>query len=257
MGKINLQKIVYKIGRSTVKHAPEILTGFGIAGMFTATSLAVAGTTKAVKVVENKKKEEGVDSLTKSEVVKTCWKCYIPTASMLGVSTACLIGAHSVHASRTAALTAAYKISESAFAEYKEKVIETIGEKKEHEVRDRIAKDRVDNDPISRHDVIITGKGDTTCYDTWSKRYFKSDLDKIRRAVNTLNREMINDMYVSLNDFYDEIGLSHSELGYKMGWNIDKGLIDIYPSAQLDENEEPCIAIAFTVEPQYNYDRLM
>ena len=257
MGKLNFQKICQSIGKSTVKHAPEILTGFGIAGMFTATGLAIAATPKALKRVENKKKEDDVDSLTKKEVVKTCWTCYIPTATTLVASTSCLIGAHSVHARRTAALTAAYKLSESALAEYKEKVIETIGERKEKEVRDRIAKDRIDSDPISHHDVIITGKGDTTCYDTWSKRYFKSDLEKIRRAVNTLNREMINDMYVSLNDFYDEIGLSHSELGYKMGWNIDKGLIDIHPSAQLDENDEPCIAITFNIEPQYNFDRLM
>ena len=173
------------------------------------------------------------------------------------MGTGCLLGAHSVHARRTAALTAAYKISESALTEYKEKVIETIGEKKEKEVRDKIAKEHIDRDPINNREVIVTGKGDTMCYDTWSKRYFKSDLEKIRRAVNELNRQMINDMYVSLNDFYDELGLSHSELGYKMGWNLNKGFIDIYPSAQLDENDEPCIAITFTVEPQYNFDRLM
>lgn len=257
MGKINFSRIVRDLQKSLVKHGPEILTGLGITGFVTATGLAIAATPKALVLLEDKKEEEGVDSLSKSDVVKTCWKCYIPTAAMVAVSTSCLIGAHSVHARRTAALTAAYKISENALAEYKEKVIETIGEKKEREVRDKIAKSRIDDDPISKHDVIVTGRGDTMCYDTWSKRYFKSDIDKIRRAVNEINRQMINEMYVSLNDFYDEIGLSHSELGYKMGWNIDKGFVDIHPSAQLDEYDNPCIAIAFTVEPQYNYDRIM
>lgn len=257
MSKFNLKKIVLDIQKAAVKHAPEILTGFGIAAGVTGTILTVPATVKAVKKVEHKKKEEEKESLTKKEIVETCWKCYIPTATMAVVSTGCLLGAHSVHARRTAALTAAYKISENALAEYKEKVIETIGEKKEREVRDKIAKDHVDRDPISNHDVVFTGKGDTMCYDTWSKRYFKSDLEKIRRAVNELNRQMIQEMYVSLNDFYDEIGLSHSDLGYKMGWNIDKGFIDIHPSAQLDEYDNPCIAIAFTVEPQYNFDRIM
>lgn len=257
MGKLNLQKVIRGVQKTTIKHSPKILTTLGITGMFTATGFAIAGTVKAVESVKNKKLEEDIDCLTKTEIVKTCWKHYIPTATMLTVSTGCLIGAHSIHASRTAALTAAYKLSESALSEYREKVIETIGEKKEREVQDKIAKERVNNDPISKHDVIITGRGDTTCYDTWSKRYFKSDLEKIRRAVNELNRQMINDMYVSLNDYYDEIGLSHSELGYEMGWNIDKGFIDIYPSAQLDENDEPCIAITFTVKPQYNFDKIM
>lgn len=256
MGKINLQKIVRDFQKVTIKRTPEILTGFGITGMVMAVGFSIAATPKALKKIEKKKVEEDKESLTKTEVVKTCWKCYIPTATSVTLSTACLLGAHSVHARRTAAITAAYKISESALSEYKEKVIETIGEKKEREVRDKIAKDRIDRDPVGNHEVIITGKGDTMCYDTWSKRYFKSDLEKIRRAVNELNRQMINEMYVSLNDFYDEIGLSHSDLGYKMGWNLDKGFIDIHPSAQLDENDEPCIAITFTVEPQYNFDKL-
>jgi hypothetical protein len=257
MSKFSFKKIVLDLQKAMVKHSPEILTGLGITGFFTATGLAIAATPKAMVLIDDKKKEENVESLPKKEVVKTCWKCYIPTAAMTVASTACLIGAHSVQAGRVAALTAAYKMSENAFAEYKENVIEAIGERKEREVRDKIAKKHIDNDPIGNHEVILTGKGDTMCYDTWSKRYFKSDLEKIRRAVNELNRQMINEMYVSLNDFYDEIGLSHSDLGYKMGWNLDKGFIDIHPSAQLDENDEPCIAIAFTVEPQYNFDRLM
>lgn len=257
MSKFSLQRLVRDLQKFTVKHTPEILTGFGITAGITGTVLTIPATVKAVKKVESKKKEENKETLTKKEIVKTCWTCYIPTAASTVVSAGCLLGAHSVHARRTAAITAAYKISENALAEYKEKVIETIGEKKEREVRDKVAKSRIEDDPISKHDVIITGKGDTTCYDTWSKRYFKSDLDKIRRAVNELNRQMINEMYVSLNDFYDEIGLSHSELGYKMGWNLDKGFIDIYPSAQLDEDDNPCIAISFTVEPQYNFDKLM
>ena len=257
MSKFSLRKLVCDVQKFTVKHAPEILIGSGIAAGITGTILTVPATVKAVKAVEDKKKEEEKDSLTKKEIVKTCWKYYIPTAAMMTLSTASLLEGQSIHAKRAAALTAAYKISESALSEYKEAVIDTIGEKKEKEVRDKIAKDHIDRDPINSREVIITGRGDTTCYDTWSKRYFKSDLEKIRRAVNELNRQMINDMYVSLNDFYDEIGLSHSDLGYKMGWNIDKGFIDIYPSAQLDENGDPCLAITFSIEPQYNFDKLM
>lgn len=257
MSKFSLRKLVSGVQKFTIKHAPEILIGSGIAAGITGTVLTIPATVKAVRAVDTKKKEEEKDSLTKKEVFKTCWKYYIPPVTMVALSTASLLKGQSVHARRTAAITAAYTLSETAFSEYKEKVIETIGEKKEKEVRDKIAQDHIDRDPINNREVIITGKGDTTCYDTWSKRYFKSDLEKIRRAVNELNRQMIQEMYVSLNDFYDELGLSHSDLGYKMGWNLDKGLIDIYPSAQLDENDEPCIAISFTVEPQYNFDRLL
>lgn len=55
-----------------------------------------------------------------------------------------------MHAKRTAALATAYKLSETALTEYKEKVVETIGEKKEQLVRDKIDKDHIDKDPVSK-----------------------------------------------------------------------------------------------------------
>ena len=79
---------------------------------------------------------------------------------------------------------------------------------------------------------IITDKGNTLCFDSLSGRYFKSDIDKIKRAVNNLNRELTYDMYVSLNDFYDELDLDHTKIGDELGWNLDDGLIDVYFGSQ-------------------------
>ena len=261
---------------SISKHSPEILTGIGIAGMITTTFLAVRATPKALELIEekkdelnNKQVEERLDKngdlrdykeITKlkfPDLFKATWKCYIPAAVTSVVSIACLVGASSVHIKRNAVHDTTYKLSETALTEYKEKVIETIGEKKEEVIRDKVNKDRIEKNPVSKNNVIITDKGNTLCYDHMSGRYFKSDIDKINKAVNVINNLILHDFYASLNDLYSELGLYTVSLGDKLGWNSDMGLIEVEFSSQLADDGTPCLVMDFNKAPKYDYDRLI
>ena len=255
MDKSNITNIIKGIKASISRHSPEILTGIGIAGMVTSAILAVKATPKAIKLIEAEKRAKHVDALSPVDTVKTVWKCYIP-AAMTGVSSiACLIGSNAINAKRNAALTTVYTLSEMARNEYKEKVIETIGEKKERTIKEKVDAERIKRDPVSKKEVIITEKGTTLCYDHVFGRYFKSDIDIINRAMNKINREIVINMYASLNDFYAELGLSPVEMGYDLGWNIDDGTIEIEPSSQLADDGTPCLVIDYSVSPKYNYSR--
>ena len=130
MNKLNLSKIVKGVQVGLTKHSSEILTGIGIAGMITTTILAVKATPKALGLIEESKKEWGVDELSPIDTIKVAWKPYIPAMATGVASVACLIGASSVNMKRNAALATAYKLSETAFSEYKEKVVETNPEMK-------------------------------------------------------------------------------------------------------------------------------
>lgn len=253
MNKPSLAKISKGIRTAVTKHSPEILTGIGITGMITTTVLAVRATPKALILIEERKDEANVDKLTPVETVKTAWTCYIPAAITGGLSIICLIGASSVNARRNAALATAYTLSESALKEYQEKVVEQIGEKKEQAVRDAIAKDKLEQNPVTNREVIITEKGDTLCYDALSGRYFKSDIDKIKKAVNEINKNLLGDDYISLNDFYYELGLDNTKLGDELGWNVNDGLIDLNFSSQLASDGTPCLVINYQVAPKYDY----
>ena len=265
MSKTTNTQFLKSIRTFLVDHSPEILTGVGISGMLTAIGLGIAATPKAMKAIEKAKvrKVEGSDDaivdpkLTKGEIFKVTWKYYIPTVATAALSTACIIGSNSVHAKRNAALAAAYTLSDSALKEYQNKVVETIGEKKEEAVRDAIAKDRVDNNPVSTKEVIITEKGNTLCYDSISGRYFRSDIEKLKKAANELNRRMLNDMYISLNEFYYEIGLNGTKIGEDLGWNVDRGLIDLRFSAQVADDGNPCLVLEFEVAPSYKYSKVL
>lgn len=260
MKKSNLTKFIKDAQFILSKHSPEILTGLGIAGMVTTTVLAVKATPKAMKICEvtrldrvNDYKEEP----TKLEYVKACWKCYIPAAVTGTVSIACLVGASSVNVRRNTALATAYKLSETALSEYKEKVVETIGEKKEKTIKEAIKKDKIEKDPVQQQNIIVTGKGETLCYDELFGRYFKSDIDKLKKIENELSYRMRSDDYISLNEFYYEVGLDSVVAGDSLGWNIDrcpKG-IELDYSSQLASDGTPCLVVGFSTPPTYDYDR--
>ena len=252
MAKPNLASIAKSVRTAMKKHSPEILTGIGIAGMITTTIMAVRATPKALVLIEDKKDELGTDELTKAETVKAAWPCYIPSALVGTASVLCLIGASSTNFRRNTALATAYTLSESTLKEYQEKVVETIGEKKERDIREQVAKEKMVKNPV--REVILTEKGgNTICYDVISGRYFKSDRDTISRIVNDLNRQMRDEMYVSLNDFYYELGLDSTKMGDDLGWNIDKGYIKIDFSSHLDANGTPCLVMDYQVAPVYDY----
>lgn len=258
MSKTNVAKVFKDFQAAVSKHSPALLTGIGIAGMITTTVLAVKATPKALKLIDAKKQElqlEPDEKLPATETVKATWKCYIPAAVTGVTSVACLIGASSVNARRNAALATAYNLSATALSEYKEKVIETIGEKKEQVVRDKIAEERIQKEPVSNSAIIVSGSGNTRCFDTITKRRFTSDIEQIKRIVNELNRRMVNgEDYISLNEFYYELGLDGCSVGDDLGWNVGRGLIELDFSAQLDTDGVPCIVLDYTVAPKRGFN---
>ena len=272
MSKTDVTKYFKMMKQFAKKRSPEILTGIGIAGMITTTILAVKATPKALQLIEEEKDRrtdkilEGMSpnedencwqvvKLKPIEVVKVAWKPYIPAVLLGASSVACLIGANSVHARRQAALYSAYKLSETAFTEYRDKVLETVGEETEKEVRDKVAKDKVEKNPASKTEIYMTGKGESLFYDPISDRHFMSDIETIRKIVNDLNYAMGygSEMYVSLSQLYDELGLKHTSISDNIGWNIRDGLIEPDFSSQIDEGK-PCIVLDWLKVPSYDFD---
>lgn len=251
MNKASVSKFIESTRATLSKHSPEILMGFGIAGMVATTVLAVKATPKALVLIEEAACEKQ-DNLTPVEVVKATWKCYIPAAVTCVASTACLIGSCSVSMRRNAALTAAYKLSDTALTEYREQVIESIGEKKEQTIQEKVNQKQIDNTPVEQDNVINTGRGNTLFLDPLSQRYFRSDLEFVRRAENTLNKEILHSIYgtVNINDFYDELGLPRIDVGDMMGWNTDR-MMDLNITTGAAPWGEPCFVVAHYVRPDY------
>lgn len=253
----NFIKVAQKVRGMMTKNSPTILTALGVTGFLTTTILAVKATPKALRLIEEeyylREADPYSEPISKKEILKLTWKCYVPSAVMGAVTMGCIIGANSINLRRNAALAGLYSLSETAVKEYKAKVIETIGEKKERDIRDDIAKDRIQKNPVNDNEVIMTGKGDTLCYETLSGRYFKSSVEQIKKVINELNREMMTspEGYVSLNDVYFELGLANTKIGADIGWRVIDGVIEPYFSSQLTPDDTPCLVLDFDMEPKY------
>lgn len=254
-------KLINKVSAELTKHSPEILTGLGIAGMISATVMAVKETPKVLDIVSEIKEKDLDKKEETKEIVMKAGPIYIPTIVTTGVSIACIIGASSIHLKRNAALATAYSISKNALDEYKAKVIDTIGQKKERQIQDSIVKDHMDKTPVTNTEVYIAGEGTTLFYDDYSGRYFTQDLGKMEKIENMLNKRLWSEMWISLNEFYYEIGLRPLKNGDDVGFNIDDGYLDYTErySAQMADDGRPCLAIRIEdrIQPRLKYGDML
>lgn len=259
MNKPNLSKF-FKDAKAVVsKRSPEILTGLGIAGMISTTILAVKATPKAMKLIEDARKAKDEEKLTPMETVKVAWKPYVPAVVTGVVSTACLIGASSVNAKRMTALSAAYQLSSNALTEYKEKVTEVIGEKKEKQIREKIAQDKADDEQrVNSTPLYVVDTNATEFYDPIGGARFTTTVEKLEHARNIINAKLLDEDFVALNDFYYELGVPPVEIGYELGWNTNKGkresMIDVHFTGGMD-GKKPCAVLNYSLKPKYDYDK--
>lgn len=248
---MNIKTMAKSVWAGAKKHSPEILIGMGIAGAASSVIFAVKATPKAMILLEEKRQELGVEKLEAKEIIKTAAPVYIPTAVSFGVSVACIVGASSVNARRNAALTAAYTLSESTLRTYRDKVLETVGEDKEREIRQKAAIEQQQSTPEPQTLAVSSAAGQLKCFDSLSGRYFVSTKNEIDKAVNEFNRQLRDDMRISLNDWYDLIGLDTNKLGDMLGWDIERGYVETCYASRLDEDGLPCLVVNYVEPPHY------
>lgn len=248
------------IRKFIVGNLPSVLTGLSLAGGVTTVILAIQATPKAIilldeaanKIIEEHP-DEKFDGFTRTEVVKIAWKPFVPVVIMGVISGLCGVGANSVNIKRNAALAGLYSLTEATLREYQSKVVETFGDVKAQKVKDDINHDRIIRHPPKDNEVTVTGHGNVLCYDKISGRYFRNDIENIRKIQNDKNRDLMDEMTVSLNEMYDALGLPHIKIGDELGWIVEDGLLDFQFSSQLTENGEPCLVVDYTVDPIYSF----
>lgn len=246
---MNIKSGLKVLGLYFKDHAPEILTGVGISGFITTTVLAVRATPKALDAIEEKKAE------TVKDKIMVAGKYYILPAVTGTLSTVCLVGSCASSKRKNAALAAALTLSEDNLIEYKDKVKEMFGEKKEQHVEEAIAEDRAEKMlPMACPDgIIYTGKGNTLCFDSLTGQTFYSDIESIRGSFNTLNERMFKKGYdeILLNDYTQELGIEDSAvLGTIVGWDSEHGGLELIRGSKLIGNT-PCFIIGHGNRPRW------
>jgi Family of unknown function (DUF6353) len=248
------------------ENSTTILTSMGVSGVVTTAILTGRASFKAALIIDEetkKLKEKHPDDvadprmnrdLSTTDKVKLVWPLYIPPV-VAGASTiTAIIAANQIASKRVAGLVMAQTLSEKTFQEYKEKVRERFGANKDRDIRDSMAQDRVNKNPVNSREVIFAGTGEVLCFDIATGRYFQSSVEEIKKAENKINYEILNHMYASLSQFHDYIGLPTTPYTESVGWNTNN-LCEVSISGVMS-NDKPCLAVDFHFPPIADYARL-
>ena len=177
-----------------------LLSSFAVVGVGTTGYLSAKCSKKAENCKNNKEK-----------VI-----AYAP-AILSGTGTiACIIGSHYISAKEIAALTAA---ASYAFAN-RDKLSKAIEEKYgRDELKDILISERT---VPSKQSIEWTGHGTLKCLEGYSGRLFYSSLEAVKNAEETLERRFNDGCYVSMNDFYELLGIEKTHFGHQFGWAANK-----------------------------------
>lgn len=252
----DLTKTTKTVGRWMDNNSPALLSAVAIVGVVSTVAMAIKATPKAMLVLETEerfRREEGnlpeINTLDKMELT---WKIYLPSAVMGLITIGCIIGSNHISTRRNAALISLIGVAENVLREYQEKVVETIGENKEEKIHANIAQDQIDNHPVTESTIIMTGHGSYLCYDNFSKRYFRSEIEAIRRSANEFNRKLNIEGWLTINYLYDLLGLEPIELGDEYGWIAERALLDLkFNTRMAKDTDEPALVIDYMVKPYH------
>jgi len=254
-----------KLWEGTKRNAPTILTASSI-GLFLASTIeAVKATPKAMEAIEEKKQEEGHIELTAMQTVQVTWKFYVKSVLAFIGGTVCGFSALRENNKRIASILATAEAGKNIlqeFQDYRKFVAEKIGAKKEAEIYNNAAQEVVNRNPppANMKPEFVEGQAPKPiCFHAAYGRYFYADYETVREAINRLNEKINTSLegYVSLNDFYYEVGVAPTEFGNMVGWSIETGLIKIPAKEDLryagTPDGWPCWILEFENPPQYEY----
>lgn len=237
-----MNNILAKTLSTLRSNGPEILTGLGVGGVFATSYFASkAGYEAAQHFSEGPPLEE----ISVKDRIKQTWKLYIPPTVSGVFTVGCILAGARGSNKRTAAAVTAYSLTDRAFTEYKEKVVEQISKNKDQKIRDEIAQDKVNANPPSTD--IIVGDGKVLCCELYTGRYFPCTMETLRRAENDINAWILQLGRAELDSFYDVVGLSYTSASGNMGWEDDR-MMELEFTSVLTEDGRPCLA--------FNYDHL-
>lgn len=245
----------------THEKTPLALSVVSCTGVVATAILAAKAAPKASYLL-SELREKNVDTegnnipLTPTDIFKTTWKLYAPAVAVGGVTIMSIVAMKTVSERNAVLLTAGATLATNTLKEYQQHILEEIGSERESKVRDRIARATVERDslPDNDSDIFIVNEGEILCYDKMSGRYFKHDVEEIRRIENELNKEILTEMYMPLNAVYDALGLEPIELGEILGYNTDN-MIDFHFSSQLTPQKRPVLVLSHINMPIPDYDR--
>lgn len=250
-------QIIKQAQQLVADNSAALLTGTGVIGVVTTAVLTGKATLRAHEIVEAETvsrtvllpPDAGDYNMDTLDKVKIVWPLFIPPVASGVTTISAIVFSYRISASKSAALAAAYGISEKAFSEYKEKVMAHVTPKKAEDIKDAVAEQKMKDNPPPSSNVMVIGDGEVLCLDSFSGQYFRSSMEKLRRAENDVNVEVQMHNAASLGDFYEKVGLKQTDISEAFIWTVGN-VCELDFSTQLTDDSRPCLVVQFVNAPQ-------
>lgn len=205
-------KLNKKIFSYFSKHGATILSIAAAAGVVLTAVETAKATTKAQSLIDMNKAEP----MTKKEIVKDCWKFYIPAAVVGAGTIACILRSNGLNKKTQAELMAAYVAVQQTYSNYRKKVAEQVGEEMEHDIHRKV------------EEIPLDKNGDAVklFYEPYTKRYFNATMTQAYEAAYMLNKKLALDGGISLEAWCELLGLDYQPDPESRGWCIDQMVED-------------------------------
>lgn len=245
---MKIKEIIKDIGHFTNENAPTILSVVAIAGVVVTAIFAVEGALKAEEIMQEedpftqKEDRKPVDTIAKT------WHCYIPAVASGAVTVTAIVASNRISKARIAALASAYALSTDNFKKYRDKVKELLGAKSDQKVVDDVNKDAV-SQIDTKNATIIKGGGSTLCMDSLTGQLAWLDMDRVQKAIALVNKMLIDEQWVSVNDYLWELDFNQSRALDGFGWDVGSGGVQVSYTSALTKDNIPCLVLNYSVEP--------
>ena len=243
---MTFSNILQKVEPFLIKNSPTILTGIGLGGVIVTAVMTHKAALRADELLDG-------DEDLRLRVERT-WKVYIPPVASGLLTMGAIFASNRVSSNRLAALAAAYSLSEKTLLRYKNHVVEHLGEKPANELNEAFVKQDVKISAEEDRLSSFWGDADdrTVVYDQFLGRFFVSDMESLRAAQNTLNRQVLSQGYAGISDFYSALNLDSPEIGDILGWTSDD-LLELGFTSILAQNNQPVLSFLYDPVPQPHY----
>lgn len=241
---MNINGLLKQGGQMLKANAPEILTAIGVTGVVTTAYLAARGAIKAEHKTESDAPYKTLDRQGKVERIKKVAPCYAPAVAAGAVTVAAVVCSHKVSTQRIAVATTAASLATQQLTEYRAKVVEQLGKKKDEAVRASVAQDKVDKSDKQSVTPMLVGTGMGLAFEEHTGRPFQCDMETLRKAENKINQMRLSQRYVTLDDLYYLLGLQPTTNSGNWGWDQEGGMLELLFSGVLVD-DKPCMAFAY------------
>lgn len=287
---MNFKQVYNSVKAGVIKAAPGLMIAFGITGVAVGSYKAAKVAPEAKEAIaEFKATREAIeqnekDPEAKRECIKAGYRslgstllhAYAKPLLYVSGGTALILGGHGIVSKKLATTTASLISTDRLFRNYRNNVIEDQGEEADFRYRTGVKTvnvETVEQDVRGRkrkvnkeYDVLdeIVGDPFLKMFDESNPNFTKNptrNLEFLQERVKFLNRRLVAEGFVSLNDVLYDLGFNRCAEGSVYGWiynpddpnchnEIDIGISDIRRKTIQNaiNGYEPVILLNFNVD---------